>query len=57
MKKNGLLILITILIAFAIILWATSLVGTVLGKTGELIALIAVAAVLLVGFIKSKEDK
>lgn len=57
MNKTGILILLVIIIAFFLIIWSADLVGSQFGKTGEMLALCAVAAVLLIGFIKSKGDK
>ncbi len=57
MKKGIIGILLALFLAFAAILGAASLVGAQFGKTGEIIALCVVAAVLLAGYIKSKGDK
>ncbi len=57
MRKGIIGILLTLLGAFVVILGAASLVGSQFGKTGELIALCVVAAVLFAGYIKSKGDK
>ncbi len=57
MNKTSILILIVILAAFLLILWVTELVGVRFGKIGETIALVIIAILLLIGFLKAKGDK
>ena len=57
MNKTNILILIVILVAFLLILWAADMVGAAFGKIGENIALVVIAAVLVIGLIKTKGDK
>ncbi|MCI6012838.1 MAG: hypothetical protein PUK54_04780 [Firmicutes bacterium] len=57
MNKTGIVILLVMAAAFFLIVWACDLVGSQFGKAGEILALSAVAAVLLAGFMKSKGDK
>lgn len=57
MNKTGIVILLVMAVAFFLIVWACDLVGSQFGKAGEILALSAVAAVLLAGFMKSKGDK
>jgi uncharacterized membrane protein YhiD involved in acid resistance len=56
MNKMGIAIAFIIMFGFCLIMWATDAVGATFGKTGETIALIAVAVVLLIGFIKAKKE-
>ena len=57
MNKTGIVFLLILISAFFLIIWSADIVGTQFGKTGELLALSAVAVVLLIGFIKSKGEK
>lgn len=57
MNKTGIVLLLILICAFFLIIWSADIVGTRFGKTGELLALSAVAVVLLIGFIKSKGEK
>ena len=57
MRKRIIGILLALFLTFAVILGATALIGSQFGKTGEIIALCVVAAVLFAGYIKSKGDK
>ena len=57
MRKGIIGILLALFLAFAVILGATALIGSQFGKTGEIIALCVVAAVLFAGYIKTKGDK
>ena len=57
MNKTNILILLVIMAAFLLIIWATDLVGVTFGKTGDTIALVIVAIILLIGFFKAKGDK
>ena len=57
MNKTNILILFVIMAAFLFILWAADLVGGVFGKTGETIALVIIAILLLIGFFRTKGDK
>lgn len=57
MRKGIIGILLALFILFGLILAVTSMVGAQFGKTGEIIALCVVAAVLFAGYIKSKGEK
>ena len=57
MNKTGIVFLLLLISAFFLIIWSADIVGTQFRKTGELLALSAVAVVLLIGFIKSKGEK
>ncbi len=57
MKKASLGILIVMIVAFLLIIWATDSVGASFGKVGETLALGLVAVVLLIALIKTKGEK
>lgn len=57
MKKASLGILIVMIVAFLLIIWATDSVGRSFGKVGETLALGLVAVVLLIALIKTKGEK
>lgn len=57
MKKASLGILIMIIGAFLLIIWAADSVGASFGKVGETLALGLVVVVLLIALIKTKGEK
>ena len=57
MSKAALVITFIIMIVFAMILGASSLVGAHFGKAGEMVSLGVIAVILLIGFLKSKGEK
>lgn len=56
MRKGIIGILLALFLAFAVILGVTALVGNQFGKIGEMVALCVVAAVLFVGYRRSKGE-
>ncbi len=57
MKKASLAIVIALICAFLLILWASERVGDAFGQCGEVAALTVIAIMLFIGYQKTKGDK
>lgn len=57
MKKASIAIVIALICAFLLILWAACRVGDAFGQRGEVAALTVIAIILFIGYQKTKGDQ